>query len=105
MCYGFAVTRDETLACLKAALPDLRARYGVVRLGVFGSVARDEAGPNSDVDLVAEFAPGAKIGMFKLFDLERDLSDLVGRPAVISAMSQMNPYVRASVERDLVYAQ
>ena len=105
MCYGFAVTRDETLACLKAALPDLRARYGVVRLGVFGSVARDEAGPNSDVDLVAEFAPDAKIGMFKLFDLERDLSDLVGRPAVISAMSQMNPYVRASVERDLVYAQ
>lgn len=99
------MSRDETLARLKAALPDLRARYGVVRLGLFGSVARDEAGPDSDVDLVAEFAPEAKIGMFKLFDLERELMDLLGRKAVISAISQMNPYVRASVERDLVYAQ
>jgi predicted nucleotidyltransferase len=99
------MTRDETLARLKAALPDLRARYGVVRLGLFGSVARNEAGPDSDVDLVAEFAPDAKIGMFKLFDLERVLTDLIGRPAVISAISQMNPYVRASVARDLVYAQ
>jgi predicted nucleotidyltransferase len=99
------VTRDETLARLKTALPDLRARYGVVRIGLFGSVARDEAGPDSDVDLVAEFAPEAKVGMFKLFELERALTDLLGRPASISAISQMNPYVRASVERDLVYAQ
>lgn len=99
------ITRDETLARLKAALPDLRARYGVVRLGLFGSVARDEAGPDSDVDLVAEFAPDAKVGMFKLFELERELTDLLGRPAVISAISPMNPYVRASAERDLIYAQ
>jgi hypothetical protein len=105
LCYGCAMTRDETLARLQATLPDLRARYGVVRLGLFGSVARNEAGPDSDVDLVAEFAPDAKIGMFRLFDLERELTDLLGRPAVISAISQMNPYVRASAERDLVYAQ
>jgi predicted nucleotidyltransferase len=99
------MTRDETLACLNAALPELRARYGVVRLGVFGSVARNEARPDSDVDLVAEFAPDAKIGMFKLFELERELTGLLGRATVISAISQMNPYVRASVERDLVYVQ
>ncbi len=85
------MTRDETLACLKAALPDLRARYGVVRLGLFGSVARDEAGPESDVDLVAEFAPGAKIGMFQLFELERELTDLLGRSAAISAISRIVP--------------
>jgi predicted nucleotidyltransferase len=99
------MTRDETLARLKAALPDLHARYGVVRLGLFGSVARDEARPDSDVDLVAEFAPDSKVGMFEFFDLERALSNLLGRPATISALSQMNRYVRASVDRDLVYAE
>lgn len=97
------MTRDETLARLKAALPDLRARYGVVRLGLFGSVARNEAGPDSDVDLVAEFAPGAALG-FRFFELERELTTLLGARTTIAGLSQMNSYIRASVERDLVYA-
>jgi|CXWL01.1.fsa_nt_gi predicted nucleotidyltransferase len=97
------MTRDETLARLHAALPDLRRRYGVVRLGLFGSLARDDAGPRSDVDLVAEFAPGEAPG-FRFFDLEAELSALVGRPAHIAGLDRMNSYVRAKVERDLVYA-
>jgi predicted nucleotidyltransferase len=99
------MTRDETLARLKAALPDLRARYGVVRLGLFGSVARNEAGPDSDVDLVAEFAPDAKIGMFRLFDLEEELTQLLGRHATITGMSRLNRVLKASIERDLVFVR
>ena len=45
-------TRDEALAVLRELLPELQARYGVERIGVFGSVARNEAGPESDVDVV-----------------------------------------------------
>lgn len=97
------MTRDETLARLKAALPDLRARYGVVRLGLFGSVARNEAGPDSDVDLVAEFAPGEAPGL-RFFELEDELTALLGAPARIAGLPSMNAYVRAKVERDLVYA-
>lgn len=99
------MTREETLARLHDALPDLRRRYGVVRLGLFGSVARNEARPESDVDLVAEFAPDARMGLFELFHLERDLSELLERKATIASLSQMNRYVRASAERDLVYAE
>ncbi len=97
------MTREETLARIHDALPDLRRRYGVVRIGLFGSVARNEAGPDSDIDLVAEFAPGEGPG-FRFFDLEEELSALLGRPAHIAGLDRMNTYVRAKVERDLVYA-
>ena len=103
LCYRQPMTRDATLARLKAALPDLRARYGVVRLGLFGSVARNEAGPDSDVDLVAEFAPGEAPGL-RFFELEEELTVLLGAPARIAGLPSMNAYVRAKVERDLVYA-
>jgi len=76
-----------------------------VRLGLFGSVARNEAGPDSDVDLVAEFAPDAKVGMFKLFDLEEELTLLLGRPAKITGMSRLNRVLKASIERDLVFVR
>lgn len=99
------MTRDETLARLKAALPDLRARYGLVRLGLYGSVARNEARPDSDVDLVAEFAPDGRVGMFKLFDLEEELTLLLGRPATITGLSRLNRVLKASIERDLVFVR
>jgi len=98
------MTRTEALAILRTAAPELRARFGVSRLGLFGSVARDEAGPDSDVDLVAEFDVGATLSAFGLLELEARLSELLGRPARIAALSRMNKVLRASVDRDLVYA-
>ena len=67
------MSRDEILALLKAALPDLRARYGVVDLAVFGSVARNEAGLESDVDILVAFEPGKSGGYFQFFALQEDL--------------------------------
>jgi predicted nucleotidyltransferase len=97
------MTRDRALAILKVAAPELRRDFGVTRIGIFGSVARDEAGPDSDIDLTAEFAPGEGPGL-RLFDLEARLSELLGRPAFIAGLDRMNAYIRAMVERDLVYA-
>lgn len=98
------MTRAEALAILRTATPELRAHFGVARLGLFGSVARDEAGPDSDVDLVAEFEKGATLSAFGLLELEERLTELLGRPARIAALSRMNKVLRASVDRDLVYA-
>jgi predicted nucleotidyltransferase len=96
------LTREDVLARLRAALPDLRARYGVMRLGLFGSYARNDVRPDSDVDLVAEFLPDAYLG-FRFFDLEQEISALVGRPTEIASLDTMNRFVRASAERDLIY--
>ena len=65
---------EEALTILRAALPELRSRYAVKDIAVFGSVARDEAGPDSDVDLLVEFEPGQSGGYFKFFALQEDLA-------------------------------
>ncbi len=74
-------TRDEALAVLRELLPELQARYGVERIGVFGSVARNEAGPESDVDVVVRlrqpdlFALGAILELLETrFDRHVDLT-------------------------------
>ena len=66
---------DEVMAILNAALPELRLRYAVKDLAVFGSVARNEAGPDSDVDLLVEFEPVLAGGYFKFFALQEDLEN------------------------------
>jgi len=73
-------TRDEALAVLRQLLPDLKARYGVTRIGIFGSVARNEATPGSDLDVVVHLQNqtldhflALKSSLEDRFDLEVDL--------------------------------
>jgi predicted nucleotidyltransferase len=56
--------RAEAIAILQARRSEL-TRFHVVSLTLFGSVARDEAGPDSDVDVLVEYAEGAVVGLFE----------------------------------------
>jgi predicted nucleotidyltransferase len=88
------VKRDEIVQKLKAERDHLREEFGIKSLALFGSLARDEAGPSSDVDLLVEFA--RPITLFDLVAaqqyLERCLGvlhvDLVPRDSVYSAFRQ-----------------
>jgi len=71
------MNRKEVLAILSAALPELRRKFGVNDLAVFGSVARDEAGLESDVDVLVAFEPGRTGGYFEFFDLQEYLQVLL----------------------------
>ena len=68
---AFAFTREEVVRRLRASEADIRA-LGVERLALFGSVLRNQAGPDSDVDLLVQFLPNAKT-----FDRFLELSDLL----------------------------
>ena len=74
-------------------------RYGVARLEVFGSTARGEAGPDSDLDLLYVLKPGARLG-FSFFDLEDDLASLLGRPVDLVARDSINRHIREQVLHD-----
>jgi hypothetical protein len=55
-------------------------RHHIVYLALFGSALRDDFGPESDLDLLVEFEPEAKIGLLEFIGIQRELSDFLGRP-------------------------
>ena len=84
-----ALTLDD-LERRRERLLDLAARHGAVRLRVFGSVARGEATPTSDIDFLVEMAPGRSL--FDLGALQMDLTDELGRPVdVVSEEGLVSP--------------
>ena len=74
-------------------------RYHVREMALFGSMARGEAGPESDVDVLVEFEPEAEIG-WKFFDLEEELGRLFGRKVDLGTKGSLKPRVRENVLRD-----
>lgn len=86
-------------------LREVCERYGVASLEVFGSVARGDDGPDSDLDLLYVLKPEARLG-FKLFDLEDELAGIFGRPIDLVGRRSINKYIREQVLADaqLFYA-
>jgi len=94
------MTRDEILRLLREHREDL-IRQGVKSLALFGSIARDEAGAESDVDLLVEFVtpPGFDGYMSLKFHLE----DLLGRRVDLVMEGALRPWARPVVEREAIY--
>src|SRR4051812_11818338 len=83
--------------------PDVAAicrRYQVRELSVFGSAARGELRPDSDVDLLVDFEPKARIGLLELAGLIEDFSTLVGRRVDVAVKPALKPLVRSEVLAD-----
>lgn len=93
--------KHDVLAILQAHQPELRA-MGVRSLALFGSCARGEAGPNSDVDLLVEFA--VPVGLFHFSRLQRRLVTLLGRPVDLVTPDALRPAMRDQILRESVYA-
>lgn len=77
-------------------LAELCRRYGVARLEVFGSVARGEADETSDLDLLYELTPGAKLG-WEIEDLQDELSELFARPVDLVSKRALHRRLRRAV--------
>jgi uncharacterized protein len=77
------------------------------RLALFGSVLRDDFGPDSDVDVLVEFEQGARVGFFELYDMEQELSHLLGgRTVEMNTAMSLSKYFRDKVlqEAEVHYA-
>jgi len=79
------------------ALADFCRRRRIRKLAFFGSVLRDDFGPTSDVDVLVEFEPGARVGLIGLAGMENELSDLLGRRAEIHTVKGLHPQFRDEV--------
>ena len=85
------LTRDEAIRRLQNAEPEIRS-LGVERLALFGSVLRGEARPDSDVDILVGFAPGAK-SFDRLLALSDLLEERLGRRVEIVTTEALSPYL------------
>jgi uncharacterized protein len=93
--------RDDVIARLRATEPALRA-LGVAGLYLFGSHVRDEAAPDSDVDVFVDPVSEDDFGFLPYMDAYRALQGAFGHRVDIgySTRSGLSPYVRKDVERD-----
>ncbi len=78
-------------------LTDFCRRNRIRWLALFGSVLRDDFGPDSDVDVLVEFEPGARVGMITLAGMEIELSGLLGHKVEMHTVKGLNPYYRDEV--------
>lgn len=81
-----------------AELASLCKKFGVVRLSLFGSILRSDFDTaHSDVDVLVEFAPGARKSLFKLLEMEAALSQLFGRKVDLNTAGSLSKYFRDDV--------
>lgn len=94
-------SKDDILATLRAALPDLRQRWPIRSLAIFGSVARDTASANSDLDVLVEFE--RPLGLSKFLALEDALSALVNRRVDLVTRDALKPHIGRRVLDEAVH--
>ena len=92
---------EPALSRLKALEGNLRAQ-GVSSLRLFGSQARDEAGPASDIDVMFDIAPDARFSLFDQARIARQLSELLGAKVDLVPRRSLHPVVKARAEAESI---
>ena len=99
-----SMDRDHVIATLRAHEPELKAA-GVVRLRLFGSVARGDHGADSDVDILVDFdQSNGGVSLLDLVRLENRLTDLLGVRVDLVQGKSLKARVRCNAEREAVLA-
>jgi predicted nucleotidyltransferase len=97
------MTLEQALQTLRKAEAELRAK-GIAHAGVFGSTARGERRLDSDVDIIIDFDPSARITVFDYVGIKDDIAGLFEQPVDVIDRRGLKPHLRQPVARDLVYA-
>jgi len=97
------MTRDAVIATLRANEAALRLK-GVTHAALFGSVARGQAGPDSDIDIMVEIDPAAPVGVWEYVGITHFIGDLFPVKVDVSERAALKAHVRPSAERDAIHA-
>jgi len=95
--------RDTVIATLRAHEADLRSK-GVTRAALFGSSARGEAMPGSDLDIMVEIDPAAHVDLYRYVGITQFIAGLFAGPVDVVERAAMIPSVRKTADQDAVYA-
>ena len=98
-----AITRTEILDRLREHEDELHRR-GVKRVALFGSAARGDARADSDIDLMVDIDPNARIDLFAYVGIVQYLEDLFPVRVDVANHAKLKPLARPKIERDAIYA-
>lgn len=97
----YVSVKEDVLRKLDAHLPQIRERFGIETIGIFGSVSRGEDTADSDVDILYAFrSDGLPLREFIAF--KRYLEELFGRPVDLVPIKWMDPLLRPYIEQDMI---
>jgi predicted nucleotidyltransferase len=94
------MNRQQALETLSKLKPQLVERFGVTRLALFGSTVRDEAKPDSDIDIVVAFDSPATSA--KYFGVQFYLEDELGAPVDLVTENAIRPELRTFIEQEAI---
>jgi uncharacterized protein len=94
---------NEVIGTLRQHRDELN-RQGVVHAAVFGSLARGEARPDSDIDILIELDPRARLGVYDYVGIRDYITALFDRPVDVVNAEALKPYLRHSVRNETIYA-
>lgn len=98
---------NQSLKPRSREIADFCRRHRIRKLSFYGSVLRGDFGPDSDLDVLVEFAPDARVGLIRLAGLELELSELLGRKVDLRTPEDLSRYFRDEVVRqaEVQYAE
>jgi uncharacterized protein len=94
---------QDIIATLKQNEAALKAQ-GIAHAALFGSRARGDARPDSDIDIMIEIAPGRPMGVFEYTGIVQFIEDLFSAPVDVSNRAALKAHVRPSAEKTALYA-
>ena len=97
------MTRDDALRLLAEHKTELAEQFGVTAIYLYGSVARNEAGSESDIDVMVEL-DGRPMGLFKFFDLRYRLEEILGTPVDLTTPDALHRRIRTQVMSEAIRA-
>ncbi len=83
---------------------ELREKYGVIKIGLFGSYAFDEGNEDSDIDIAVEIEKSKK-NIHTFFSLKRELESALGKNVDLGIESSLKPLVKKQIEKEIIYAR
>jgi predicted nucleotidyltransferase len=93
--------RDEIIRTLRGFVEMNRDRYEIIRIGVFGSAARDSMNEQSDIDVVVELG---KPDLFYLIGIKQDLEEQLNCPVdIVRYRDRMNQFLKNRIDKEAVY--
>ncbi|RKX96678.1 MAG: nucleotidyltransferase [Spirochaetes bacterium] len=91
---------EEIKKIIRQHKKEIKEKYGVKEIGIFGSLVRGEMKEESDVDILVEFEK--PIGFFKFLELEEYLSDLIGRKVDLVSKKALKPHIGKYILEEVI---